>query len=99
MEKRVDLNEIILLEDFKTAIKVDEDEKIIFAYDIENDEPQWHTEGKLKESCQEMAKIIEEHYKIKVADYGVGIIEEIYDVNAQPVNNVLLMESPVAVDN
>jgi|GEM_PF-4139765 len=88
MQKEQDFKEIILIERFGVAIKVDDDEKIIFTYDIENDEPQWHTEGKLSEVCEEMGTIIEEHYGIILTDYGVWIIEDICDVNIESMNSV-----------
>lgn len=76
----------LTMKKFHTVVTVDKEDGIILGYDInqENDEPLLHTEGKIKEICKEMASEIEKHFDIKVKDFGVDIIEEIYDVDAKP---------------
>ncbi len=55
----------------KLAVKKDENDKLLLAYDIEDDIVREETEGILREVDTEVGEEIAKFFKIKLDEYGV----------------------------
>jgi hypothetical protein len=63
----------LIIKEYLTAIKLDEDNKLLFAYDIKDDIIDEQSEGILSEVNELMYQKIASYCKIKPEDYGVSI--------------------------
>ena len=65
--------EPLIIKEYLTAVKLDEENKLLFAYDIKDniiDEP---SEGILSEVNELMYQKISSHFHIKLENFGVQI--------------------------
>ena len=76
--------ELEKIEKYNLAIKKDEENKLLLAYDLRNNEIQEHTEGILKEVNQEIADLIQQRFDIKLSDYGIKIVDSNQEVLTIP---------------
>mgnify|MGYP000556007829 FL=1 len=63
----------LIIKEYLTAIKLDEENNLLFAYDIKDDIIDEHSEGILSEVNEVMYQKIALHFLIKPEDYGVYI--------------------------
>ncbi len=64
---------MLIIKEYLTAIKLDEDNKLLFAYDIKNNLIDEQSEGILSEVNEVMYQKIASHFHIKPKDFGVRI--------------------------
>ena len=65
--------EPLIIKEYLTAIKLDEDNKLLFAYDIKDKIIDEQSEGILSEVNELMYQKIASHFQIKLEDFGVQI--------------------------
>jgi hypothetical protein len=65
--------EPLVIKEYLTAIKLDKDNKLLFAYDIKDNLIDEQSEGILSEINEVMYQKISSHYHIKPEDFGVRI--------------------------
>ena len=65
--------EPLIIKEYLTAIKLDEDNKLLFAYDIKDKIIDEQSEGILSEVNELMYQKISSHFHIKPEDFGVQI--------------------------
>ena len=65
--------ELLIIKEYLTAIKLDEENKLIFAYDIKDKIVDEQSEGILSEVNELMYQKIASHFYIKPEDFGVQI--------------------------
>ena len=65
--------ELLIIKEYLTAIKLDEENKLLFAYDIKDKIIDEQSEGILSEVNQVIYHKIELHFHIKPEDFGVQI--------------------------
>lgn len=65
--------EILIIKEYLTAIKLDEEYKLLFAYDIKDNLIDEQSEGILSEVNEVMYKKIASYFHIKPEDFGVQI--------------------------
>lgn len=75
---------MLKIEKYNLAIKKDEENKQLLAYDLRNNEIQEHTEGILKEVNQEIADSIQRDLDIDLCDYGIKIVDSNQEVLTIP---------------
>jgi len=63
----------LIIKEYFTAIKLDEDNKLLFAYDIKDKIIDEQSEGILSEVNELMYQKISSYFKIRPEDYGVSI--------------------------
>jgi hypothetical protein len=63
----------LIIKKYLTAIKLDEDNKLLFAYDIKNNLIDEQSEGILSEVNEVMYQKIASYFHIKPEDFGVHI--------------------------
>ncbi|MCK9477097.1 MAG: hypothetical protein M0R46_14320 [Candidatus Muirbacterium halophilum] len=64
---------MLIIKEYLTAVKLDEDNKILFAYDIKDKIIDEQSEGILSEVNEVMYQTIASHFHIKPEDFGVQI--------------------------
>jgi len=64
---------LIIIKEYLTAIKLDEENKLLFAYDIKDNIIDEKSEGILSEVNEVMYQKIASYFQIKPEDYGVYI--------------------------
>ena len=64
---------MLIIKEYLTAVKLDEDNKILFAYDIKDNLIDEQSEGILSEVNELMYQKISSHFHIKPEDFGVQI--------------------------
>jgi hypothetical protein len=67
----------LIIKEYLTAIKLDKDNKLIFAYDIKDDIIDEQSEGILSEVNEVMYQKIASYFHIKPEDYGVSINDRV----------------------
>lgn len=65
--------EPLVIKEYLTAIKLDKDNKLLFAYDIKDKIIDKQSEGILSEVNELMYQKISSHFHIKPEDFGVQI--------------------------
>ena len=65
--------EILIIKEYLTAIKLDEEYKLLFAYDIKDNLTDEQSEGILSEVNEVMYKKIASYFHIKPENFGVRI--------------------------
>ena len=65
--------ETLIVKEYLTAIKFDEENKLLFAYDIKDNLIDEQSEGILSEVNEVMYQKIASHFHIKPEDFGVQI--------------------------
>lgn len=65
--------ELLIIKEYLTAIKLDEENKLIFAYDIKDKIVDEQSEGILSEVNEVMYQKIASYFHIKPEDFGVQI--------------------------
>ena len=65
--------EPLIIKEYLTAIKLDEENKLLFAYDIKDNIIDEQSEGILSEVNELMYQKISSHFHIKPEDFGVQI--------------------------
>ena len=65
--------ELLIIKEYLTAIKLDEENKLLFAYDIKDNIINEQSEGILSEVNEVMYQKIASHFHIKPEDFGVQI--------------------------
>ncbi len=63
----------LIIKEYLTAIKLDEENKLLFAYDIKEKVIDEQSEGILSEINEVMYQKIASHFHIKPEDFGVQI--------------------------
>ena len=63
----------LIIKEYLTAIKLDEDNKLLFAYDIKDSIINEQSEGILSEVNEVMYQKIASYFHIKPEDYGISI--------------------------
>jgi len=63
----------LIIKEYLTAIKLDEENNLLFAYDIKDNIIDEKSEGILSEVNELMYQKIASHFNIKPEDYGVSI--------------------------
>ena len=63
----------LIIKEYLTAIKLDEENKLLFAYDIKDNIINEQSEGILSEVNEVMYQKISSHFHIKPEDFGVQI--------------------------
>lgn len=63
----------LIIKEYLTAIKLDEENKLLFAYDIKDSIMDEQSEGILSEVNELMYQKIASYFNIKPEDYGVSI--------------------------
>ena len=66
--------EPLIVKEYLTAIKLDEENKILFAYDIKDNIIDEQSEGILSEVNEMMYQKIASHFHIKPEDFGVQMV-------------------------
>lgn len=66
--------EPLIVKEYLTAIKLDEENKLIFAYDIKDSIIDEQSEGILSEVNEVMYQKISSYFHIKPEDFGVHIV-------------------------
>ena len=66
--------EPLIIKEYLTAIKLDEENKLIFAYDIKDKLIDEQSEGILSEVNEVMYQKIALHFHIKPEDFGVQMV-------------------------
>ena len=69
--------ELLIIKEYLTAIKLDEDNKLLFAYDIKDNIIDEQSEGILSEVNGLMYQKIASYFHIKPEDYGVYIDDRV----------------------
>ena len=64
----------LVIKEYLTAIKLDEENKILFAYDIKDNIIDEQSEGILSEVNEMMYQKIASHFHIKPEDFGVQMV-------------------------
>ena len=64
----------LIIKEYLTAIKLDEENKLLFAYDIKDKIIDEQSEGILSEVNEVMYQKIASHFHIKPEDFGVHIV-------------------------
>ena len=64
----------LIIKEYLTAIKLDEENKLLFAYDIKNKIIDEQSEGILSEVSELMYQKIVSHFHIKPEDFGVQMV-------------------------
>ncbi|MDY0365909.1 MAG: hypothetical protein RBQ81_08635 [Arcobacteraceae bacterium] len=67
----------LIIKEYLTAIKLDEDNKLLFAYDIKDNIIDEQSEGILREVNELMYQKIASYFQIKPEDYGVFINDRV----------------------
>ena len=67
----------LIIKEYLTAIKLDEDNKLLFAYDIKDKIIDEQSEGILSEVNELMYEEIVSYFQIKPEDYGVYIRDKV----------------------
>ncbi|MBW6487519.1 hypothetical protein [Sulfurimonas sp.] len=67
---------MLIIKKHNMAIKKDEENKLLLAYDFKDNEIQEHTEGILKEVNQEIGDAIQQYFNVNLTDYGLIVINE-----------------------
>ena len=67
----------LIIKEYLTAIKLDEDNKLLFAYDIKDKIIDEQSEGILSEVNELMYQEIVSYFQIKPEDYGVYIRDKV----------------------
>ena len=67
----------LIIKEYLTAIKLDEDNKLLFAYDIKDKIIDEQSEGILSEVNELMYQKIALYFKIRPEDYGVSIDDRV----------------------
>ena len=65
--------ELLIIKEYLTAIKLDEENKLLFAYDIKDKIVDEQSEGILSEVNEVMYQKISSYFHIKPEDFGVRI--------------------------
>ena len=65
--------EILIIKEYLTAIKLDKENKLLFAYDIKDNLIDEQSEGILSEVNEVMYQKIASYFHIKPEDFGVQI--------------------------
>ena len=65
--------ELLIIKEYLTAIKLDEENKLLFAYDIKDKIIDEQSEGILSEVNEVMYQKISSYFHIKPEDFGVHI--------------------------
>ena len=65
--------ELLIIKEYLTAIKLDKENKLLFAYDIKDKIIDEQSEGILSEVNELMYQKIASHFQIKLEDFGVQI--------------------------
>jgi hypothetical protein len=65
--------ELLIIKEYLTAIKLDEKNKLLFAYDIKDNLIDEQSEGILSEVNELMYHKISSYFQIKPEDFGVQI--------------------------
>ena len=65
--------ELLIIKEYLTAVKLDEDNKLLFAYDIKDKIIDEQSEGILSEVNELMYQKISSYFHIKPEDFGVQI--------------------------
>ena len=65
--------ELLIIKEYLTAIKLDEENKLLFAYDIKDNIINEQSEGILSEINEVMYQKIASYFHIKPEDFGVQI--------------------------
>ncbi|WP_130233412.1 hypothetical protein [Malaciobacter pacificus] len=65
---------MLIVKEYLTAIKLDEENKLLFAYDIKNNFIDEQSEGILSEVNELMYQKIASHFHIKPEDFGVQMV-------------------------
>ena len=63
----------LIIKEYLTAIKLDEENKLLFAYDIKDKIIDEQSEGILREVNEVMYQKIASYFQIRPEDYGVQI--------------------------
>jgi len=66
--------EPLIVKEYLTAIKLDEENKLLFAYDIKDNIINEQSEGILSEVNEVMYQKISSYFHIKPEDFGVHIV-------------------------
>lgn len=66
--------EPLIIKEYLTAIKFDEENKLLFAYDIKDSIIDEQSEGILSEVNEVMYQKIASHFHIKPEDFGVQMV-------------------------
>lgn len=66
--------EPLIIKEYLTAVKLDEDNKLLFAYDIKDKIIDEQSEGILSEVNEVMYHKIASHFHIKPEDFGVQMV-------------------------
>ena len=64
---------MLIMKEYLTAVKLDKDNKLLFAYDIKDNLIDEQSEGILSEVNEVMYQKIASHFHIKPEDFGVQI--------------------------
>ena len=64
----------LIIKEYLTAIKLDEENKLLFAYDIKDSIIDEQSEGILSEINELMYHKISSHFHIKPEDFGVQMV-------------------------
>lgn len=66
--------EPLIIKEYLTAIKLDEENKLLFAYDIKDNIIDEQSEGILSEVNEVMYQKIASYFNIKLEDFGVQMV-------------------------
>ena len=66
--------EPLIIKEYLTAIKLDEENKLLFAYDIKDNIINEQSEGILSEINEVMYQKISSYFQIKPEDFGVQMV-------------------------
>ena len=66
--------ELLIIKEYLTAIKLDEENKLLFAYDIKDKIVDEQSEGILSEVNELMYQKIASNFHIKPEDFGVQMV-------------------------
>ena len=66
--------ELLIIKEYLTAIKLDEENKLLFAYDIKDKIVDEQSEGILSEVNEVMCQKIASNFHIKPEDFGVQMV-------------------------
>lgn len=65
---------MLIIKEYLTAIKLDEENQLLFAYDIKDNLIDEQSEGILSEVNEVMYQKIASHFHIKPEDFGVQMV-------------------------
>ena len=66
---------MLIIKEYLTAVKLDEDNELLFAYDIKDNLIDEQSEGILSEVNEVMYQKIASYFHIKPEDFGVQLVE------------------------